>query len=530
MPPPAAPSSDSSPSHPSAPIPPSWSSAPRSATPLLDRACLAAAFALTLAWFFIYNQVRPDLMVDEPGHIGNILHFLDGKPGWPPPMTMLPGYHYLVVSLWHLHPPFGIVTLARLVTTACSCLGLLAFALAWRQLHRASLPNCGRGFTPRLSTPATTPNSPSGSPSSAPASIVNRNSQIVNPTPSTPPSPPSAPLSPSSGPLSPVTCRLSSVPCPLSSAGPATLLFALLPILQPFTGLAYTDAPALAFALLAVALHFNGHRALAVLAFLPALATRQTNVLWPALLVAWEFLRPDLPRHAFIRDFLHRTWLLLVLLVLCSIAIVIALKTAGRLTPGTETGNDLHFNPASLHTAGLLALLLGLPVWLAQLPATLRTYAATLRSRPALTVTLTVLALAAAILAGRTFSNLHQWNRDLFWDGCSFTLLRNWPLVWLDHHVWLRYASGLALVAMTAALALVIARQRLRLLLILALAFGLLQPFTNGLIEPRYFIPAAGFFLLFLDLTPTTTRHLALWWFLLCALHAPFIARGLSLW
>ena len=423
-------------------------------TTRVDRACLAAAFALTVTWFFIYDHFRPDYLVDEPGHLGNIYHFLEGKPGWPEQMTMLPGYHCLVAALWQLHPPFSLLTLARLVATLSSLLGLAAFAFAWTRLHRPALP--------------------------------------------------AAP----------------------SAAGPATLLLALLPIFQPFTGLAYTDAPALAFTLAAVAAHLAGHHALAALAFVPALLTRQTSLLWPAFLVAGEFLRADTPR----REFFRRTRWLLLLLALSTAAIAIALATAGRLTPGTQTGNDLRFNPATLHFAGLLTLLLGLPLWLARTPAALRDFLAALRTRPARTLALTAVALATAAALALTFRNPHPWNRDLFWDGCTFTLLRNWPLVWLDAHAWLRAASGLNLVLMAVALTRTFARQPHRHTLWLALAFGAFLPFTNSLVEPRYFIPVAAFVLLFLDLAPATTRRLALWWLLLCAVHAPFIARGLSLW
>src|SRR5207244_3229380 len=136
----------------------------------LDRLCLAAAFGVTIVWFFVYNHFRPDYLVDESGHLGNIYHFLEGKPGWPEQMTMLPGYHFVVTALWQLHPPFRLLTLARLVSTLFSLGGLAAFAFAWRRIH-------GR------------------------------------------------------------------------HPGRATLLLALLPILQPFTGMAYTDAPALALVL-----------------------------------------------------------------------------------------------------------------------------------------------------------------------------------------------------------------------------------------------------------------------------------------
>jgi hypothetical protein len=83
---------------------------------------------------------------------------------------------------------------------------------------------------------------------------------------------------------------------------------------------------------------------------------------------------------------------------------------------------------------------------------------------------------------------------------------------------------------MTAALAFAFARQPHRRLLWLALGFGALLPLANSLVEPRYFIEAAAVVLLWLELAPADTRRLAVWWALLCAAHAPFIARGVALW
>jgi putative NADPH-quinone reductase len=408
-----------------------------------DRLCLVAAFALTFAWFLVFAQFRPDYLVDESGHLSIVYHFLEGKPGWPEHMTMLPGYHYIVVALWKLHPPCSLLTLARFVSAITALLTLAAFALAWKKFH-------GR------------------------------------------------------------------------PGGAATLLLALLPILQPFTGLAYSDVPALAFVVLAVAAHFANRRFAAALLFAVATLIRQTNLAWAGFLIAWEFLRPDAPR----REFLQRTRWLLALLALAAAAVFLA----GRLTPGTDTGTGLGMNIATLHFAGVLVLVLGLPLWLAHAPAAFRSWVDAARARPALTLGLTALTAGTAAALALTFQNPHAWNREFFWDDGKFTLLRNWPLILIDTHPWLRAASGLNVVLMAAALALTFARQPHRRELWLALAFGALLPFTNNLVEPRYFITGAVFVLFFLELPPADTRRLAVWWFVLCAIHAPFIARGVSLW
>lgn len=413
----------------------------------VHRACWAIAILLTVVWFFTFDRFRPDYLVDEPGHLGNIYHFLDGKPGWPEHMTMLPGYHFAVAALWQLHPPLKLLTLARLVTTMTALLAFYGFGRAWTLLH--------------------------GRPS-----------------------------------------------------GPAVLLLALLPILQPFTGLAYTDVPGLAFLLLAVASHFSGRRLIAMLLLGTAICFRQTNVIWAGFLCAAEFFRSGTTRA----DFFSRSRWLLLLMALSGLAVAVALMTAGRLTLGAHSDNDLRFNPANVHFAGILVLVVGFPVWLAGAPAAWTRLVSSLRVRPAVTIGALGLALATAAGLALTFSNPHPWNRDLFWDGCTFTLLRNWPLVWLDAHVTLRVLSGLNCVMMATAIGTTLSGQRRWRELGLALAVGALLPLTNGLVEPRYYIPGAAMVLLLVELSPATQRRLAAWWLLLCVVHAPFVATGRSLW
>lgn len=101
----------------------------------LHRGCWALAIGITLAWVFSFDHFRPDYLVDEPGHLGNIYHILEGKPGWPEQMTMLPGYHLTVAALWQLHPPLKLLSLARLVAAAAALLAFFAFGRAWMRLH-----------------------------------------------------------------------------------------------------------------------------------------------------------------------------------------------------------------------------------------------------------------------------------------------------------------------------------------------------------------------------------------------------------
>jgi len=408
-----------------------------------DTACGWLAALVPLGWWAAYHFLGPGPLVDEPGHLGAIQHFLAGKPGWPEGMPMLPGYHYLVVALWRLDLPLDLLTSARLVTTAFWLLGLATFAQVWRRVHGAP-------------------------------------------------------------------------------AGRATLLLALFPVAQPFSAMAYTDAPALALVLVALWAHLGGWRAGAALVLAAAVAVRQTSLAFAGLLLVHEWLQPG----AGPRTWLRRTaWLW----GLGLLAVAGALG-AGRVTLEAGHGNELRFNPAVVHFAALLALVLGLPVWLGRVPAAGRWLAARFRERPTRTVAWGGLAVALGGVLGWQFANPHPWNRELFWEGHAFTLLRNWPLVGIDAHPWLRVLSGLNVVAMALAVGAGCVAQPHGSRIALALLCGGVGALANSLVEPRYFIPAVGGALVFTRFSEGEWRRLAVWWGALSALHAPFIVAGRSLW
>ena len=396
-----------------------------------------------LAWWAAYHLLGRGPLVDEAGHLGAIQHFVAGKPGWPAGMPMLPGYHFLVATLWRLEPPVELLALARGVATALWLLGLAAFALAWRRIHGAP-------------------------------------------------------------------------------AGPAVLLLALCPLAQPFTAMAYTDAPALALVLVAIWAQLRGWRAFAALVLAGAVAVRQTNLVFAGLLLAHEWLQPGVGP----RTWWRRTgwlWGLGLLAVAGALA-------AGRVTLEAGHGNELRFNPAVVHFAALLALVLGLPLWLGRAPAAGRWLAARFRERPGRTLALAGMAGALGGLLGWQFANPHVWNRELFWEGHAFTLLRNWPLVWIDAHPVLRAWSGLNVVTMALAVGAFCVGQPHGARIGLALLCGGAGAWANSLVEPRYLIPAVGCALEFTRFSEAEWRRLAIWWGALSALHAPFVVAGRSLW
>ena len=315
-------------------------------------------------------------------------------------------------------------------------------------------------------------------------------------------------------------------------AGKPTFLVGILPLLQPFTAMAYTDAAALALVLLAIAAHTDTRPVAAAVLFVAAALVRQTNLLWAAFLIAWAFAESWRDgaakdhRPFDIRRFIQRTGLLLGVL---AVATMIVLKT-GRITVGTNTGTAAEFNIATVHGAGHLLLVLGLPLWLAGLPLAARRLGSALRQQPLRTTALTLLVLAVAGGLHVNFRNGHIWNRELWWPDATFTLLRNWPLVWAERHEWVRFLSSLNVAFLGLALATWFAKQPRRLELCLCLGFGALLPLTNNLVEPRYWLPALAVGMLFVELTVFQTRVLLAWWGLVALVHAPFIIAGRSLW
>lgn len=314
-------------------------------------------------------------------------------------------------------------------------------------------------------------------------------------------------------------------------AGPATLLFALLPIFQPFTGLAYNDVPALALLLCAVWAQLAGRLPTAALALALACLIRQTNLVWAPFLILWEILRTPIPparplwRHALTVAFTRTRGYVVVIAAAAAIILY-----AGRLTPGTVNGNDLRPNPAAFTFAALLLVALGLPVWIAHLRAALTCFATAARRRPAFAALWLAGVAATVALLAANYTNPHVWNRDLWWDGVRFTLLRNWPLIYIEKFPALRVASGLTVVFAVLALAHLCRASSHRRLLALSLPFAAIILGSNYLVEPRYYLTPAAIILLFTAPSRRDFFLLAGWWAFIALLHDPFILTGYSLW
>ena len=307
--------------------------------------------------------------------------------------------------------------------------------------------------------------------------------------------------------------------------GAATLSIALLPILQPFTAMAYTDVPALSLLLCAWWAQLAKQRAAAAALLAASCLIRQTSIVWSAFFISWELLeawrRGERGRELVVSVGRRSAWLLALIIAAAGLII-----RAGRFTPGTQPGNALEPNIANLHIAACLIALLGAPLWLSrmrQLPSSVPSS----KRRSALLV---AAGIGIAVLLATTYSNAHVWNQDVWWPEVSFTLLRNWPLVLLDLFPPLRFASGLLIVAVAFACWWQWRAQPRKIELAGVFVIGAALIASNNLVEPRYFITPAAFVLLFLGPDEARSRRLCLWFGILCAAHAPFILLGKSLW
>lgn len=317
-------------------------------------------------------------------------------------------------------------------------------------------------------------------------------------------------------------------------AGPVLLSLVLLPILQPFTGMIYTDVPALAFVLSAWWAQLGGRRWLAGACLAAACFVRQTSIIWGTCFIMLELLRD--PRPAGARGPLL-SWLVGSAfrrcpgLLLVHMAVLGVVLWAGRLTPGTQHGNALHPNLANLYFAGALLFVLTAPVWFIQAAALWRDRAAGPRAINAgRLIRVAAIAAAATALLASCYRNPHVWNQELWWPDTPFTLLRNWPLVAADRWPFVRWLlSALVVLAVLGARRLLRSQPYRRELTVVAV-FSTVLLGTNGLVEPRYFITPAVLGLFFLEISPRSRLILTVWFGLVSASVAPLIVHNLALW
>lgn len=324
------------------------------------------------------------------------------------------------------------------------------------------------------------------------------------------------------------------------AAGPEVLLFALLPFLLPYTGMAYNDVASVALLLAAWWMQLAGRWLLAGAFLVLACLVRQTNILWALFFLGWEIVSA-LPAA---REAAGRTWSNLLAVLPGAVrragwhlaavaACAIVILWAGRLMPSPhDPGHWVRPNLATLHFGALLLFVLGLPVWLLHGGAAARDFLAAARKRPGRAVLVVGVVLVAIVVLAVTFENPHFHNRIHYGRTgiLRYAYLRNWPLVCIDAHVWLRLVSGAVVVGMALALARIFRRQLHGRALTLAVAVGAVLLGTNFLVEPRYYLTPAVMLLTLLTIDRRTCGWLIAWFCLLNVVYAPFILGGYSLW
>jgi hypothetical protein len=303
-------------------------------------------------------------------------------------------------------------------------------------------------------------------------------------------------------------------------SGDPVLLLALLPLVLPYTSMIYTDVLSLALVTSLVwSSHTRAYPFLGPLCLLLATAVRQTNAIWGIWLIAHEWMRArDMKISLGQLFFRHLGVFMLFGGVL--LGVLVTKKTTFNPSPGA-----MSFNFAMVHSAGQLLTLLTLPfitesarkIWEWWKPSPHRM----------LWLCASLIALVASALC---FHNPHIWNQEIWLAGTDYALLRNWPLVSMQQHTWLIWASSANLVFQAAWLTVAIRQHTNRWPLLFCILAGLATAGINGLVEPRYFIPAITVAIFYLQLSREHFNRLAIWWAKLSLLLLPWVLTGIALW
>jgi hypothetical protein len=289
----------------------------------------------------------------------------------------------------------------------------------------------------------------------------------------------------------------------------APLRFAWLPLLFPFTAMAYTDVPSVVLVLGAVWAVTRDRPLESALWLAAACAVRQTNVIWALFLVGWVTLDWWPSPSAVAR----RVAGYAVVVAGCA-AVFLAL---GRVQAYPVEGQEVMVNLNHLYVVAPLALVLWWPVWLARLPSDLRRLHAVVSRRPA--------ALFAALV---TLFGIGVWlagDYTIAHPGNAFTgyFVRNEPLLWMRDSLGLR-ALGIALAFVAGYLVVgLVWTQPNHRLAALILAIGALSVALHGLVDPRYYLAPSVLLGLFIELERAIERRLVIWQGALCLVLAALI-------
>jgi hypothetical protein len=312
--------------------------------------------------------------------------------------------------------------------------------------------------------------------------------------------------------------------------GRATLSFAWLPILFPFTVMVYTDVAGVLFIVAAVWAKLSGRLWLSALFLLVAFFVRQSNIVWALFVTAWVALDTwEAWRAADEEE--RRAWSPAVLTLwfprlfahLAAVGFMgFFFLTAGSLLPAPVEENRPQPNIGNLYLFCFTVLLVWAPLWVPRLPKDLRalTGFVRLRSAAAAGIGLGLAGLSAVLVA--TYDNFHPWNHDE-------RFIRNLPLIWMQEHVWLRVIGVLLTYWALWFLVRFWREQPERRLLLLLGGFLAVFLAPHVLVETRYYMVPFALAYLLISLPKREGTWLAGWSFVL-SLAAVYGAATREFW
>lgn len=295
--------------------------------------------------------------------------------------------------------------------------------------------------------------------------------------------------------------------------GSRLLHFAWLPILFPFTGLAYTEIVSLLLLLTGVLLHLRKRTAWSAVPLAGACLVRQSNIVWVAFVTAWGALevwqRGRREPHAEARTGNRRQIKAIVSHVWPQLVILLAAAEFFLLNQGFNItaveANRFRFNSTQLCLFALHFAVLWGPIWLPSLGADLIAMGRWIGRRPMLGGATILLSLVIAVGATATYWNPHPWNHNL-------NFLRNWPLVLMERSlIWRGLAALLVLLALPG-LVRRTSQAPNRPILLLTWGFSLAYVALHSLVDPRYYIPPLVLLQFFAGFRDDEARQLTIWY------------------
>ena len=317
---------------------------------------------------------------------------------------------------------------------------------------------------------------------------------------------------------------VASTPRPGSRRLASPLPIALLPILFPYTALAYTDTASLFFVIAAVWTRGRGLHALSACAAFLACLMRQSNGLWVLFLIAWNVLEAQREGQSSVREFLRRNIGHLLVLLLLALLLV----WGGGLLVDDIPENRPRPNLGQAYLLSFLVLVLWAPIWWSLTREASTTLWSGTRpaswARPAARTAAffgSLLVLGAVLFT--TFENWHPWNQ-IPW------FLRNRPLIWMENHWSFRLLAVAGLFLAIGGLWSLWRRQEDRPPAALLSIFTVLFLLPHPLVEVRYFLVPFVLAHLVTDLTGAQDRRLTLWYAALAFPLGFLIATSRTMW